>query len=383
MTTRDEHFMRQALELAERGRGRTSPNPRVGAVVVRDGVVVGRGYHASYGGPHAEVHAIADAGERVAGADLYVTLEPCCVWGRTPPCTEAIIGAGIARTVVSIVDPNPEVSGRGLEALRAAGVRVELGCLDEDATALNAAYLAFRRTGLPLVTLKLAVTLDGRLTVGASPDRWITGEAARRRVHEMRSGVDAVMVGVGTVLADDPELTDRREEAKERQPARIVLDSDLRTPAESRLAASARKQRTIVACTAEGAGGASRALLERSGVEIWTMPADRNGRTDAGSVLRRAAEEGMIDILCEGGAKLATTLISSGLAGRLAAFIAPKLGGDGEVPAVRDLTRPVGLFEPQWSRLGDDVLLTARFGTPQDDEQTAHREEAKAACSQD
>ncbi|MCD4690653.1 bifunctional diaminohydroxyphosphoribosylaminopyrimidine deaminase/5-amino-6-(5-phosphoribosylamino)uracil reductase RibD, partial [bacterium] len=244
-------YMHEAIDLAARGRGHTSPNPRVGAVLVKNNMVIGRGYHETYGGPHAEVNALAEAGETARGADLYVTLEPCCVWGKTPPCTEAIIGAGVRRVIVPLMDPNPDVSGRGIAILRDAGVVVEVGCLETEAADLNAPYMYFRRTGLPHVTLKLAVTVDGRITMSDPAERWISGEASRDRVHAMRSDADAILVGVGTLLADDPQLTDRRRDGGSRQPARIIADSLLRTPSDAAVIRGADAARTIIAAVAD------------------------------------------------------------------------------------------------------------------------------------
>ncbi len=372
--TQDARFMLEAIALAERGRGYTSPNPRVGAVLVRDGEVVGRGYHESYGGPHAEVNAIADAGELARGADLYVTLEPCCVWGNTPPCTDAILRAGIRRVVMPINDPNPDVAGRGVDILREEGVVVDVGSLEDEAVRLNAPYIRFRETGLPLVTLKLAVTLDGRITTGSSTaegstsrdsasgspeDRWISGEDSRRRVHAMRGASDAVLVGIGTVMADDPELTDRRADRPGRQPVRIVADSRLRTPLEGRLVATASSERTIVAGLQDPAFAAKAAALESRGVTVWRFPAGGDGHLDAHPLLRRIASEGMTDILCEGGSTFGTALLDQGLATRLAVFVAPKLSGSGGVPALGELRRHVQLETATWERVGDDMLLTA------------------------
>ncbi|HYW68762.1 MAG TPA: bifunctional diaminohydroxyphosphoribosylaminopyrimidine deaminase/5-amino-6-(5-phosphoribosylamino)uracil reductase RibD, partial [bacterium] len=229
----DAAFMGRAFELARRGLGSTSPNPIVGAVIVRDGEVVGEGYHERYGGAHAEVNALAEAGPKAAGATLYVTLEPCSVSGNTPPCTDAILSAGISRTVVPIEDPNPDVSGRGLAILREAGVGVECGLMHDEARAINAPYFKYRSTGLPFTTLKLALSLDGRIAPPSGGPRWTSSPESRALVHSMRSTTDCVMVGIGTVLADDPLLTARTPESGERdpsarQPARLVLDSGLR-----------------------------------------------------------------------------------------------------------------------------------------------------------
>jgi diaminohydroxyphosphoribosylaminopyrimidine deaminase/5-amino-6-(5-phosphoribosylamino)uracil reductase len=359
MAERD--FMARALELAELGRGRTSPNPVVGAVIVKDGRIVGEGYHERCGEAHAEVNALRQAGDLASGAAMFVTLEPCCVWGKTPPCTDAIVAAGVARVVVAHRDPNPDVSGRGIAELARRGVSVEEGLLSHEAAAANEPYLKFRATGLPLVTLKLATSLDGRVTAPGGA-RWITCEQSRAMVHAMRGASDCVAVGVGTVLADDPLLTDRRPRAA-RQPARLVTDSGLRTPPSSRLAASARAARTIVACS-DAAPAAGRRGLEELGVEVWAFGRG-DGGIDLAALLRRVAAEGMTAVLCEGGPTLASALVRGGLVDRVAFFVAPSLAGGGEAAALGDLGRDwtdgaLRLGDARWSTVGSDALLEAR-----------------------
>ncbi|MCK4511767.1 bifunctional diaminohydroxyphosphoribosylaminopyrimidine deaminase/5-amino-6-(5-phosphoribosylamino)uracil reductase RibD [bacterium] len=354
----DREYMSAALALAERGRGYTSPNPRVGAILVRDGVVVGQGFHDRFGGKHAEVAALAEARERARGATLFVTLEPCSVWGKTPPCTEAIIAAGITRVVVPIEDPNPDIAGRGLAALREAGMDVELGLLRSDATHLNAPYLKFRRVGLPHVHLKLAVSLDGRVSARDGSALSISSDESRARVHQLRSQVDAVLVGIGTVLSDDPRLTDRRPEGGKRQPARIVIDSTLRMSDAAALAIGAREHRTIIVA-GSGADTEARRRLERAGVEIWTAGAG-DGGLDLEEALRHAASEGLIDILCEGGPRLATSLLNARLVDRVSFFVGPSLIGS-PAPAALGGIRLDDLVvsEGQWSILGSDALFEA------------------------
>lgn len=354
----DREHMSVALALAEKGRGYTSPNPRVGAILVRDGVIVGQGFHERFGGSHAEVAALAEAGERACGATLFVTLEPCSVWGKTPPCTEAIIAAGITRVVVPIKDPNPDIAGRGLAALREAGVDVELGLLRSDATRLNAPYLKFRRIGLPHVHLKFAVSLDGRVAAQDGSALSISSDESRARVHRLRSQVDAVLVGIGTVLSDDPRLTDRRPEGGKRQPARIVIDSTLRMPDRAALVVGASEHRTIIVA-GSGADAERRRRLERAGMEVWTARAG-NGGLDLEEVLRRAAQEGLIDILCEGGPQLATSLLNACLVDRISFFVGPSLIG---APAPAALGRmrldDMIISEGQWSTVGSDALFEA------------------------
>jgi diaminohydroxyphosphoribosylaminopyrimidine deaminase/5-amino-6-(5-phosphoribosylamino)uracil reductase len=370
----DSSFMDRAFELAERGRGATSPNPIVGAVIVKDGEIVGAGYHERYGGPHAEVNALAQAGSRASGATLYVTLEPCSISGKTPPCTDAIVAAGIARTVVPVLDPNPRVSGRGVSILREAGVEVELGLMREQARTLNAPYFKYRSTGLPFTTLKLALSLDGRIAPPPGGPRWTSSAASRELVHTMRAKADCVMVGIGTVLADDPRLTVRRAEtggqvagggspeSEPRQPARLVLDTQLRIPADSAIVTGARAVRTIVACC-HSVDSSRRAALENAGVTVWRSAA-RDGALDLAFVLRRAAGEGFISLLSEGGASVASSLLQGGLVDRVAFFVAPRLYGAGGTPAFGPLdeswwTGLRGFENRRWTEIGGDGLFEA------------------------
>jgi len=352
----------------------------VGAVLLRDGAVVGRGYHARFGGPHAEVGALAEAGPLAAGATLYVTLEPCCVWGKTPPCTEAVIDAGVTRVVVATEDPNPEIAGQGIARLRAAGIEVTLGVERDEAERLNAAYLKFRRTGLPRVRLKLALSLDGRITGPPGASRWITSAPSRERVHRMRGECDCVMIGIGTVLADDPLLTDRREKEGGRQPARLVLDGRLRTPPDAALVRTAAGVRTVVACSTEAEGDRERTLADR-GIEIWRFPADGHGLPVA-DVLRRAASSGLIDVLCEGGTGIATALLGGGLVDDVAFFYTPRIfGADGRPAFGRAPERCWGegpfLKNVRLSACGDDWLLEGRVrrssGEAEDEEEACSR----------
>ena len=365
MSAAERSYMRQALRLAARGRGWTSPNPVVGAVVVRDGRVVGTGYHERYGGNHAEVNALREAGEDARGSTLYVTLEPCCVSGNTPPCTEAIVRSGIARVVVPVRDPNPDVDGRGLVALREAGVEVSEGVMSDEATRLNGPYFTRRRTGLPLVTLKLALSADGRLASPKGGPRWTSGPESRRMVHAMRSESDCVMVGVGTVLLDDPLLTDRRSPEPSRQPARLILDSELRTPIESAIVRSAGEVRTWIACS-DRADRDREGGLTAAGVNVWRCETDRDGVVIE-SALRRAPDNGVNAVLAEGGRLVASSLLERGLVGRLSLFIAPVLYGSAGTEAFSELPSslweaPGALTDIRWTKVGRDVLLEASVG---------------------
>lgn len=320
--------MRAALALARRGLGAVWPNPAVGCVIVRDGRVVGRALTAPGGRPHAEPQALAMAGEAARGATAYVTLEPCCHHGRTPPCTDALIAAGIARVVIAARDCDPRVDGGGIARLRAAGIVVEEGLLAAEAEEINAGFFSRLRLGRPLVTLKLASTLDGRIATRTGESRWITGEPARRLVHGLRGRHDAVMVGVGTVLADDPDLTCRLPGYRPGNPVRVVADTHLRTRLTSRLVATAAHAPTWLLCCA-GADSARRVALEEAGAAVLSVPAGSPG-IDLAAGLRMLAGRGLTRVLVEGGAKLAAALLRADLVDRIVWFHAPAvMGGDG------------------------------------------------------
>jgi diaminohydroxyphosphoribosylaminopyrimidine deaminase/5-amino-6-(5-phosphoribosylamino)uracil reductase len=320
-------FMRRALALAERGRGRTRPNPVVGAVVVRGGRVVGSGWHARVGAEHAEVMALREAGRRARGATLYCTLEPCAHQGRTPPCVDAIVAAGIRRCVVAQRDPHAIVDGRGLRRLRAAGVAVETGLLEAEARESLRGYRRAHLEGLPRVTWKVAVTLDGRLADHAGRARWITGPAARRAGHRLRARSDAVVVGAGTARRDDPRLTVRLGGvgAAGAQPLRVVCDTRLRLPAGLRLFGRSLARGTVVACGPDAPAARARSL-ERRGVTVWRLPLAA-GRVSPRALARRLAAAGCHEVLLESGPMLGTAWLEAGLVERLAVFTAPLVLG--------------------------------------------------------
>ena len=327
----ETHFMRRAIRLAERGRGRVSPNPIVGAVVVRGGRIVGEGWHRALGEPHAESMALRRAGSRARGATMYVSLEPCAHLGRTPPCVEAIVAAGIRRCCVAVRDPNRIVNGRGLRRLRAAGVRVKVGlCSGEARRALGGYWLAHTR-GRPRVTLKLAASLDGRIApagglTASGPGRWITGSAARREAHRVRAASDAVVIGAGTARTDDPRLTARGVGAL-RQPLRVVCDTRLRLPLDLRLFSPGLARGTVVAC-GQAAPAVRQAALEARGVRVWRLRASRGGVSPR-ALLVRLAGEGCCEVLVEGGSRLAAAWTRAGVLDRIALFVAPRLLGPG------------------------------------------------------
>ncbi len=345
----DARFMVLALRLAERGLGQTWPNPAVGCVIVKDGNIVGRGWTRPAGGAHAEVEALRRAGDRALGASAYVTLEPCAHYGRTPPCTMALIHAGVRRVVAATLCPDPRVDGRGVEQLRQAGIEVEIGLCQDQAEALNAGFFRRIQANRPLVTLKLATSLDGRIATRTGASQWITGEDARARAHRLRATHDAIMIGSGTALADDPSLTCRLPGLADRSPVRIVLDGRLRLPPQSRLATSAQIVPTWL-FTRRNAASEPVAVLHASGVEVIEVDADSSGQLDLAEVLAVLAARGITRLLVEGGATLAAALLRRRLVDRLVWFHAPLvIGGDG-IAAV--------------APLGAEALTDAVDGTP-------------------
>jgi diaminohydroxyphosphoribosylaminopyrimidine deaminase/5-amino-6-(5-phosphoribosylamino)uracil reductase len=325
--------MRAALTLARRGLGRVAPNPAVGCVLVKDGRVVARGWTQPGGRPHAETEALGRAGDQASGATAYVSLEPCCHHGGTPPCAEALIAAGVSRCVVALGDPDERVAGRGLQRLSEAGIAVTEGVLADEAEAVNAGFLMRLRAGRPLVTLKLATTLDGRIATAARESRWITGEAARAQGHLLRASHDAVMVGAGTAATDDPRLDVRLPGLEDRAPMRVVLDGGLRIPASHDLVARAGSQPTLL-FTRAGHPPERRQALVDQGMEVLDVESDDEGLLSVSSVLQELGRRGLTRLLVEGGGRLAASLIRADLVDRLVWFRAPGvIGGDG-VPAV-------------------------------------------------
>ena len=352
----DVAYMRQAVALARRGTGWTAPNPLVGAVVVKDGKVIGRGYHARCGGLHAERAALADCTVSPRGATMYVTLEPCCHQGRQPPCTDAILDAGIARVVVGSDDPNPLVAGKGLEILRRGGVEVVSGVLREACDALNPVFFHFIRTKRPYVVMKYAMTMDGKIATRTGTSRWITGEAARRRVHRDRHRYTAIMAGVGTVLADDPMLNCRIKGGK--NPVRIICDTHLRTPLTSQIVRTAGEIPTILATCAEPSLYGP--YLDAH-CQVWTLP-ERDGHVDLDALMDRLGSGGIDSVLLEGGGTLNWAALESGIVQRVQAYVAPKLfGGDAKSPVegqgVALPDQAVALKNTRISRVGEDILL--------------------------
>ena len=352
----DLGLMRHALALAARGLGNVWPNPAVGCLIAREGRVVGRGWTQPGGRPHAETEALARAGAAARGATAHVTLEPCAHHGRTPPCAEALIAAGIARVVVATGDPDPRVRGAGIRRLREAGIAVEVGPLEAEARDLNAGFLSTRAKGRPLVTLKLATTLDGRIATRSGASRWITGEAARTRAHLMRAETDAILIGSGTLAQDDPALTCRLPGLQDRSPVRVVVDGGLRLSPESVLATTAHETPTWVVT---GSGDSAR--LAALGVEVIGVGLGSDGHVDLEAALRALAGRGITRLMVEGGRGLATALLRAGLVDRIDWFRAPALIGDDGLAALGGLGTETMADIGRWNRrslhvLGDDLL---------------------------
>ena len=359
MSSADAGFMRMALRLAARARGTTLPNPMVGAVLVRNGRIVGRAYHSKAGLPHAEALALRQAGPAANGSTLYVTLEPCSHTGRTPPCADALVRAGVRRVLAAIVDPDPRVRGRGLRRLRSAGVSVSVGLLGEEARSLNEVFITRMEKKRPFVTLKLAASLDGRIGVARGKAQWISGDSARRWTRTLRSQNDAILVGINTVLADDPLLTGLRT------PVRVVLDSRLRTPARARLF---RSKAPVWIAAGAGASKSKELRLRKSGAEVLRLSGS-NGRLSFPAVLKELSKRGISRLLIEGGGEVAASALEAKAVDRAVWVVAPKILGGGAVPAVagkgsRSPERAVRLEQVTVKRLGEDLVLQGRVRYP-------------------
>lgn len=331
----EEQFMKRAIELAKQGVGWTAPNPLVGAVVVKNGRVIGEGYHRKYGELHAERNALAACTEDPAGATLYVTLEPCCHYGKTPPCTEIIIEKKIAKVVIGSRDPNPKVAGKGARILREHGINVVEDYMREACDALNPVFFHYITTKTPYVVLKFAMTLDGKIATRTGASKWITGEAARNHVHQLRGRYAGILAGIGTVLADDPMLNCRIDGAH--QPLRIILDSHLRIPMGSRLVRSAKEYPLLIVCnesTRDREEGTNRIQkLEEAGVKVWTLP-EKNGHPDLNVLMQRLGEEKIDSVLIEGGGTVNEAVLKAHIVHHVYAYIAPKIfgGEDAKTP---------------------------------------------------
>ncbi|MBE8953174.1 MAG: bifunctional diaminohydroxyphosphoribosylaminopyrimidine deaminase/5-amino-6-(5-phosphoribosylamino)uracil reductase RibD [Quinella sp. 1Q7] len=350
--------MREALRIARHAEGRTSPNPLVGAVVVRKGKIVAEGWHRKAGTPHAEIHALNMAGELAHGATLYVTLEPCSHFGRTPPCVQAIVAAGISRVVAAIGDPNPKVAGHGVKLLQAAGIEVKVGVLEDEARRLNEVFLKWVTRKLPFVTLKFACSLDGKIATSAGESQWISCEESRKFSHHLRDINDAILIGVGTALTDNPSLTTRLVDGK--NPVRVIVDSNARLPLTANVVTD-RQARTIVAVTNNAPRDKISALRTR-GVEI--IRAGGGERVDLNILMRELAEREITSVLVEGGGTINFAMLEAGLVDKIFAFVAPKIiGGSNALTGVEGagfakLSDAVNLKNFAAEKIGDDLLLT-------------------------
>ncbi len=360
--TKDEKYMQLALDLAASAKGNTNPNPLVGAVLVKDGVIVGTGLHRKAGEPHAEVHAFRMAGEHAKGATLYVTLEPCSHYGKTPPCANLVKESAVSRVVVAMQDPNPAVAGRGIQLLRDAGIEVEVGVLEAQARRLNERFIHNMLTKRPFILAKYAMTLDGKIAAHTGHSKWVTGEAAREDVHRIRHEVDGILVGVGTVLADNPSLTTRLKEQYGKNPVRIIMDSSLRTPAHANVLC-VEEAKTIIVCS-ENADPQKITAFEEKGVTVLPVQHNSEGLV-IDDMLEKLYQYGITDILVEGGSTINASFLQQGAINKYMIYIAPKiLGGRlsltpiaGQNPASMDEALDVEFAS--FEQVGQDLRIIA------------------------
>ncbi len=358
----DEMYMRQALRLARRGSGKVSPNPMVGAVIVKGGRVIGRGYHHYFGGDHAEVDALKNAEGDVSGSTLYVTLEPCRHWGKTPPCTDAIIKSKIGKVVVGMLDPFPQMQGKSIELLKKHGIETVVGILENDCRALNEVYLKYITSGLPYVTVKWAQTLDGKIATTQGRSRWISSPESLKFAHRLRATHDAILVGVNTVIKDKPELTTRL--VKGRNPVRVILDSQLRIPLDAKVLANQAAAKTLVAAI-PAAPTKKLAALKKIGIEVLIVPPDSNGHVDLKALLKMLAQRQISSVLVEGGAETITSFLRLGLADKIIAIIAPRIMGQGTDAVgdlnITDISRALKLTFTRVYRSGVDIVMEGKI----------------------
>lgn len=354
--------MRLALELAAKARGRTTPNPMVGAVIVKNGQVIGQGYHAKAGTPHAEVHALQEAGAEARGATVYVTLEPCSHYGRTPPCADALIKAGVKRVVVAMEDPNPVVAGNGMARLRQAGIVTEVGLLGDEAKHLNEVFIKYITTKQPFLLFKTAMTLDGKIATRTGQSQWITGASARGLVHSLRDAYDAIMVGIGTVLADDPALTTRIPGKVTQDPVRVIVDSQARTPLAAKVFNHESAASTII-FVSDQAPPDRVAALRAKGAQVITVPSGEDQRLQMKAVVERLGLEGITSVLLEGGGQLAGSCFRAQLVDKVCWFVAPKIVGGYQAPSpIEDLgidhmEKAITLNRITLQQIGTDLML--------------------------
>jgi diaminohydroxyphosphoribosylaminopyrimidine deaminase/5-amino-6-(5-phosphoribosylamino)uracil reductase len=352
--------MQRALELAVKGVGRTNPNPLVGAVIVKNDKIIAEGYHEAFGGPHAEINALKNATESVKGATMYVTLEPCSHYGKTPPCTEAIIESGITEVVVAAADPNPLVAGRGIKRLEDSGIAVWTGLLEDEAKELNEIFIKFISTGNPFVIMKTAMTIDGKIACKSGKSKWISNEKSRQHVHNLRNRLSGIMVGIGTVLKDDPSLTCRRGEFS-RQPIRIIVDSSLKIPLDAKVLTDERPEETIIATT-EKLDNQKAENIKSLGAKILYVPS-KDGRVDLIKLMELLGKEQIDSILLEGGGELNYSALKAGIVDKVMTFIAPKILGGKDAPTpvegegAMDMSQQIELENIKIQMFGDDVMI--------------------------
>ena len=362
MENTPDFYMHRALELARKGAGRTSPNPMVGAVVVKNGRVVGEGFHKKAGSPHAEILALKKAGKKAKGADLYVNLEPCCHHGKTPPCTEAIIAAGIRKVIVGMRDPNKLVSGKGFRQLQQSGIEVVTGILKKECGWLNEIFIKFIRTGRPFVILKTAISLDGKIATSSGESQWITGEKARQRVHEIRDRVDTIVAGAGTILKDDPLLTTRlKKKSAVKHPVRVILDNEFTVPLTAKVFNNADSERVLYA-TADHLPASRKNALTQKGIEILYLK-EKKGGVDLKQLMRALGERELTSVLIEGGGEVNASALDAGLVDKVMVFVAPILIGGRDAPGpiggdgMLRLADALKIKNMTLSPVGDDWLL--------------------------
>ncbi len=358
------HFMQRAIDLARQGEGRTAPNPPVGAVIVNSGSVVGEGFHPQAGEPHAEIFALRQAGAKARGAEIYVTLEPCSHHGKTPPCVDALIAAGVKSVYIGMIDPNPLVAGRGIEKLEQAGIKVQIGILAAECCRLIAPFKLHITTGRPFTIYKAAMTLDGNTATSRGDSQWVSGAESRLQVHQLRDRVEAIMVGVGTVLHDDPLLNTRLADGRGRDPLRVVVDSQLRTPPDCRMLKQQSTAKTLIATISTDQGKIS--VLRSTGAEVVILPAEAE-RVSLAALWQELGRRNVQRLLLEGGAELAGAALTEGLIDRLMLFVAPKILG-GSSPfglfsgtGCARMMEAIKLADVSYKSIGEDLLITGDF----------------------
>ena len=364
----DAEYMQMALQLAAQGRGRTSPNPMVGAVVVKDDTVIGKGYHQKAGTPHAEIHALNEAGMAAQGSTLYVTLEPCSHKGKTLPCCDFIIGSKVARVVIAARDPNPLVDGRGIAKLREAGMQVDVGILESEARELNEFFMKYITRNIPFIILKAAITIDGRIATRSGDSRWITGEAAREKGHEIRNVVDAILVGVNTVLKDNPRLTTRLPGRASKDPVRIILDTHLRTPLDARVIQTDSAAPTLIVAGGNVSKERIRAYQERN---VTVLVAKKGvHRIGLKEIMEELGRMDIISLLIEGGAEIHASALKAKIVDRVIFFVAPKIVGGGDSKAciaslgINRMADAIPLAALRTEKVGEDIMIQGDVREP-------------------